>query len=468
MFAVGIFTLGSGISGGASSTVMLIAGRVIQGIGGGGISLMTQLIISDLVSVRERGKYIGIVFAVFGAGTTAGPVIGGVIVQHTSWRWVFWINLPIGGTTLILQYFFLQVTYKKRFTFKEKLKQIDWFGNFLLVASVISILIALSWANTRYPWSSWNVLVPLLVGFAGTVSFHCFEASKFCVQPTVPSRLFTNRTCAVAMVLTFAQSMLTFWQIYFLPVYFQSTKLVSPVRSGVLLLPALTAGVPTAVISGVVLTKTGRYKPIHAVGLALMTLGSGLFTLLNPSSSLARIVLFQIVTGFGVGCVQTTLLPAAQADIPQSLVAAVTSTWGFMRSYGSVWGISVPAAIFNARFESLRGQISDAAIRAQLGYGNGYSHVSNTYIDALAPPTKQEVISVYSQSLKLVWQVALGFAGLCFLLVFLEKEVALRKTVESDFGLKEKKTKDLESGQVAEVPKISQDDKSQDDKSPAL
>ena len=385
---------------------------------------------------------MGIVFAVFGLGTTVGPVIGGVIAERTTWRWVFYINLPIGGSTLVLQYLFLQVTYTKTFTLKQKLKQIDWIGNCLLVGSVVSILIALSWANTRYPWTSWRVLVPLLVGFAGTATFHSFEASRYCEQPTVPPRLFTNRTCAAAMIITFAQSMLTFWWIYFLPVYFQAVLLVSTGRSGVLLLPSVTSGVPTAVIAGLVLTKTGRYKPIHLVGLALMTTAAGLFTLLDSNTTLENIVIFQVIAGFGTGCVLTTLLPAAQADLPQALVSQITGTWGFMRSYGSIWGIAIPSAIFNARFESLRQRISDTAVRSQLGRGTGYAHASKFFIRPLQSQTRDQVISVYSDSLTLVWQIALGFSGLCFLIVFMEKEVSMRKTVQSDFGLKQQTKKD--------------------------
>ena len=403
---------------------------------------MTQLIVSDLVSVRERGKYIGIVFAVFGVGTTVGPVLGGVIAGQTTWRWVFWINLPIGGTTLILQYLFLQVTHKKKFTLKQTMLRIDWIGNILLIMSVVSILLALSWANTRYPWSSWHILVPLLLGFAGTACFHCFEASKYCKQPIIPPRLFTNRTCAVALILAFAQSMLTFWRIYFLPVYFQSVLLVSTERSGVLLLPTVTVGVPAAIISGLVLTKIGRYKPLHIGGFALMTLAAGLYIRLDTSSSLTEVVIFQIIAGLGTGCVLTTLLPAAQADLPQALVAPITSTWGFMRSYGSVWGVSIPAAIFNARFESLRDRISDPVIRDQLAGGSGYAHASNKYIKPLVSPTREQVISVYSDSLKLTWQIGLAFSALCFFVVFLEKEVTMRKTVQSDFGLKERKKKE--------------------------
>ena len=444
LFAVAIFTLGSGISGGSKSIAMLIVGRVVQGIGGGGISVMTELIVSDLVSVRERGTYIGIVFAVFGLGTMVGPVIGGQIVQYISWRWVFYLNLPVGGIALALQYFFLQVTYKKIEGFSSKARKIDWLGNILLVGSVVSILIALTWANTKYSWSAWQVLVPLLVGFAGTILFHAFEASKWCIEPTIPGRLFTNRTCAVAMILTFAQSMLTFWWIYFLPVYFVSVQKVSTGRSGVLLLPSVTSGVLTALVSGYIVTRTGRYKLLHLAGFALMTVASGLFTLLNSSSSLVAIVMFQVVAAFGVGCVMTTLLPAAQADLPQALVSSITSTWGFMRSYGTIWGIAIPAAIFNSRFEQIRYRILDPTVKASLGAGKAYSHASNTGIEALPATSQTQVISVYSDSLKQVWQVAVAFAGFCFLLAFVEKEVELSQIVSTEFGLKERVKKDIE------------------------
>lgn len=250
IIAVAIFTLGSGISGGANTTRTLIAGRLVQGLGGAGIGSMTSLIISDLVSVRERGKYHGIIFGTFGTGISIGPVIGGAIAQSRHWRWVFWLNLPLGGVTLVLQLIFLQITYRKVFTFKQKAKQIDWVGNSLLLGAMIGILIALAWADARYAWSSWHVLVPLLVGFAGLFIFHGFEATKFCKAPTIPGRLFTNRTSALCLINTFFSSMLTFWRIYFLPLYFQGVLLASPQRSGVLLLPSVLTAAPAAIISG--------------------------------------------------------------------------------------------------------------------------------------------------------------------------------------------------------------------------
>lgn len=438
IFAVAVFTLGSGLSGGASSIEMLIAGRTVQGVGGAGISLMNQLIISDLVPLRERATYVSITFAVFGFGAVLGPVIGGLISEYTSWRWVFYINLPVGGVTLILQLLFLQVTYVKRFTWQQKMKQIDWIGNFLLISSVTSILIALSWANTRYPWASYQVLVPLLVGFLGTGLFHIFEASPFCKMPIMPPLLFTDRTCFAALALVFLQSMVAYWSMFFLPIYFQGVLAVSPGRSGVLLLPSVLVAIPAALVSGRVLAVTGRYKPIHIFGSSVMIIGVGIYSTLDRDSSLAKIVIYQLVAGFGAGQLLTTTLPAAQAPISQANVAIVTSAWGFLRSYGSIWGVAIPSAIFNSRFAELYGSISNPAVRQSLSGGSAYTRANKDFILSLDPTSQDQVISVFADSLKLVWQVSIAFAALCLVLCFVEKEIELRRTHETDFGLKEK------------------------------
>lgn len=181
--------------------------------------------------------------------------------------------------------------------------------------------------------------------------FPVFEASKFYSQATIPPRVFGNRASATALVPTFSQSVLTYWRIYFLPVYSQAVRLVSPERPGVL--PTVPVGVPVTVIAGNLLTRFGRYRPLHLLGFATMTLAAGLYARLDASSSLAEVVVFQMIAGPGTGCVLTTLLPAVQAGLAQANVATATSTWGFIRSYGGIWDIAIPAAIFNSRFATL-------------------------------------------------------------------------------------------------------------------
>ncbi|KAK8048071.1 hypothetical protein PG996_016135 [Apiospora saccharicola] len=413
MTSVAIFLLGSGLSGGATFTAMLIAGRLVQGLGGAGITAMTQLIISDLVSLRERGKYIGLIYAVFGVGTALGPPVGGVIAEN--------------------------IVFVKRLSLQEKLRQIDWVGNFILVASVVSILIALSWANTRYEWSDYQIIVPLVVGFAGIGLFFLYESSRFCVEPTIPPCMFGNRTSIIGLVCTFLQSMLTMWRVYFLPVYFQAVTLASVSRSGVLLLPTILIGVPAAIVSGQLLAQFGKYKPIHVFDFAIATLASGLYIDFNADSSLAKIVVYQIIAGIGGGCLLTTMLPSVQASHPPQLVAAATSTWAFIRALGNVWGIAIPAAIFNNQMDSRLLSVSDARVRGLLSGGDAYTHVSADFISSLSPGVQGEVINAYQGALKVVWEVCLAFNVLGFLLIFCEKEIKLRTTVTSDHRLKEKR-----------------------------
>lgn len=445
--SIAIFILGSAISGGALSTSAIIAGRLIQGIGAAGVTALTQVIVSDLVSVRDRGSYIGLVYAVAGVGSALGPPVGGAIVQYGSWRWIFWLSVPIGVVSLVLHFFFLHIVAVKKdgqvFTLKEKtVGGIDWVGNVILIGSVVSILVALSWANTRYPWSSWHIILPLVVGFLGMASFFVYEGSavftSMCPHgsPTMPPRMFAKRTSCVALLSTFLAAMLTMWRIYFVPVYLQSVLLESPSRAGVLLLPTMLVGMPTAIISGQVLSRFGRYKPIHVFGFAVATLASGLYINFDRDSSLAEVVLYQIVAAIGGGCLLTTMLTAVQASHPPADMVAATSTWTFMQAFGGVWGLTIPAVIFNSQFDSRIGTITSGAVREALGGGDAYSHVSASYITSLAPALRTEVIEAYLRALKIVWVACLGFNALGVLLVLFEREITLSETVESEYGIK--------------------------------
>ncbi|QIW96911.1 hypothetical protein AMS68_002429 [Peltaster fructicola] len=334
----------------------------------------------------------------------------------------------------------LQVTYKKIYTFRQKMRQIDWIGNALMIGSVISVLIALSWADARYPWSSWRILVPLVVGFAGTAIFHTWEAFQTLSRATIPPFVFSTRTSTIALILTFLQSLMTYWVIYFLPVYFQSVLLVSPGRSGVLLLPSVLSGVPTAIVAGILLTMYGRYKPLHIWAFGVSTLGVGLLINLDADSSLAKVVMYQVVSGLGAGAVLTTLLPAVQAALPHDHdVTSSTSVWAYMRSYGGVWGIAIPSSIFNSRINQLVSQIPNVAVQAALSSGNAYSQINSGELDLLPPEIKTDVVNAFANSLKTVWEVGLAVTAFCFILCFFEKEQKMHTEVNDDFALKEKK-----------------------------
>ncbi|PSN67739.1 MFS general substrate transporter [Corynespora cassiicola Philippines] len=439
ILSVAVFALGSGVAGGSNSAAMLIAGRTLQGVGLGGVNMLIDIIVCDLVPQRKRGLIMGIIFAVFAAGSSLGPFIGGVLVDNASWRWVFYIGLPVAGTALFLLLFFLQVEYKKETTIGQKLKRLDYIGNTILVLAMVSILLALTYGGTLRPWSSWRTILPLVLGLLGMVGFHVFEAIGWQKEPVMPPRLFNNRTSVIAFVLVFLHGMILYWVTYFLPVYFQGVKTSSPTRSGVQFLPTAIVVLPFAVIAGGTVTATGRYKPLCIVGFALQALSLGLFAILDHTSSTAEWTIFQIIGAAGIGLVTTSILPAVQVGLPESDVALSTATWGFLRSLGSIWGVSIPAAIFNNRFERLSSSIGDVEVRNSMQNGFAYEKASAAFVGSLSEPTKSQVIAAYEGALKQVWQVGIGFAILGFLIAWGMKETELKKTLDTDFGLAQKK-----------------------------
>ncbi|KAI0470114.1 major facilitator superfamily domain-containing protein [Xylariaceae sp. FL0804] len=439
---VSVFALGSGIGGGASSATMLIAGRAVQGIGGGGINLLIELVVSDLIPLRQRGAYMGIVFGVFSLGTAAGPLVGGAIVDSTTWRWVFYINLPVAGITLILHILYLHVKYDKETSVITRLKHIDYIGNAILIASVVAVLIALSWGGTRYAWSSYQILTPLLLGILGLVIFHVYESMSWVkAYPPLPERVFKRRTPAAALVIAFINFICLFWAIYFLPIYLQAVLGLSPTISGVGLLPTVLLSVVTGAIAGIILTKTGRYRPLHILAFAFIALGFGLFTRFDQHTSIVGWVIVQAIPAFGLGIMMSTNLPAVQADLLESDTAAATAAFAFMRAYGSIWGVSIPAAIFNAKFADEAWRIGDQVVETQLAGGKAYSFANAHFIAGFPDQVRERVVDIYARSLQLTWFVSLGFALAGFLLCFAEKEIELRSGLETEFGLEvEEKT----------------------------
>ena len=430
VIAISLFAAGSAMSGSATTSAVLLCGRIIQGIGGAGIGLLTQIIISGLVSVRERSKYISIIFVAFTIGTGLGPTVGGILLQRASWRWTFFINIPIACVTIFMLCIFLPHPPHPSYLFKVKAMQLDFIGNLLLIASVTAMLIGLSYGGSRDSWSSAKVFIPIIFGFLELAVFGLFEASQYCTNPILPPHvLFCNRTTIVTLILSITQFMFSYWIIYFLPVYFQGVLLASPEQSGVFLLPTVLFSVPVSILFGYLMTKVGRYQPIHISATGLLTLGLGLFTMLNSGSSLAEVVVLQCIAAGGFGILMTTVLPAVQGSLPEKDNAIATAAWGFLRAVGGIWGVGIPAAIFDNQFQKyLAIHVSNTQILDSLNGGSAYAHVSGSYINSLPLPLRDDVISTYVDALKIVWAIAAGLSGISFLLCFLGKEIPMRMT----------------------------------------
>ncbi|PHH88582.1 hypothetical protein CDD83_7350 [Cordyceps sp. RAO-2017] len=439
--AVAVFVLGSGVCGGASTAGMLIAGRAVQGVGSGGIMLVSSIVISDLVPLRRRGNLSAMIMAVIGVGSALGPFIGGAVVSATTWRWIFYLNLPIGTLAFAVLFLFLRVRHGTDVSLGRRLRRLDLVDSGLLVASTAAVLYALSYAGTRHPWPSWQTLVPLLVGLAGLLLFGVLETGGFvpAAEPLMPPRFFRNRSLVILAVNTFLNSALLYWSMFFLPVFFQAVKLYSPRRTGVAMLPFSLLGIPGAVVGAVALTRWGRYKPVHVLSFALQTLGFGLFTLQDEATTTAQWAVFQCIVAVGGGISFTTILPAYQAFMAERDLAACTAVWYFIRLFGHVWGVAVPGAVFNNRIDALlaQGAISDARVSQAISAGGAFQAASSAFVEQFPPPLQAEIRAVYREAIRRVFQVAIIFAGIGSLLALFEKEIKLRTTLETEFGLQD-------------------------------
>ena len=440
----------------ATTVAMMIAGRVIQGIGGAGVNVLAETIICDLLPLRERGNYMAIVFGMVAIGTGLGPLFGGLIVSYSTWRWAFYMALPIGGPALVMLFLFLRVNYDRSTAFANKVSRLDWLGNVIFIGAASSVLIALSWAGTVYPWSSFKILVPLIVGMVALIAFVGLEGTRFITNPMMPIHFFRSSIVVLVFILTFLHGVVTMWAIYFLPVYFQGVLGASPYHSGIDLLPTIFALIPGAILGGTMLSKIGRYKPILLAGFTLLTIGFGLFSTLDENSSTGKWVGFQIIGSFGAGLAIPALLPAVLAPLTDKDTALATGTWSFMRSFGITWGVAIAGTVFNNRAEQLArgGAISSSStVTAEFMAGRAYQDATMIFLDPLSEETRAQVVSVQSRALKQSWQVAIAFAGLGFLLALFLKEVPMRTELETQFGIEEKKAKvDVDEAGKKEAP----------------
>ncbi|KAH6949223.1 major facilitator superfamily domain-containing protein [Fusarium avenaceum] len=442
LIAVCIFTLGSGLCGGAHNTAMMVGGRAVQGLGGGGILTMSEIVVCDMVSIRERGMYAGIIGSVWAIAAVVAPVMGGAFAQNISWRWIFYINLPIAGVSLIALGLFLKLARPPSGTMKQQMARIDWGGSILLIGSVTSIVLSLSWGGSEHSWSAWQTIVPLIVGLVALAAFFVYQGSPWLKEPTMPLRLFGNRTSSTLLIISFIHSLLLYWICYFLPVYFQAVKEASPTRSAVMLFPIACTSAPAGVAAGISITQTGKYRIWHFSGFVLMSIACGLFTLLDEDSSTGTWVGFQILFGVGCGCVFTSTLPPILASLPDSDVATATGAWTFIRNFGSIWGVAIPATVFNNHVNHAAHRISDDRVKSLLVNGGAYEHATKYFLETLDsdPDLKAEVVQVYLNGLKVVWQVSIAFCLLGFILCFFVRSLILRDELNTEYGLKEEKS----------------------------
>ncbi|KAF9090919.1 hypothetical protein BGX23_005596, partial [Mortierella sp. AD031] len=336
LFSITIFLIGSALCG---------ASQTIAGIGAGGIMSMVMIIITDLVSLRDRGKYQGIIGAVFGFSSVIGPLLGGVFTDHASWRWAFFINLPIGAITVAAVVKLLHLP-RVSGSFREKINRIDFMGSIALIIGLVLVLLPLNWGGSTYEWDDPLIIGLLCAGFVVLLGF-CYIEAKVAVEPILPFRLFKNRTNSAVFATSFFVGMGFFGIMFFMPLYFQIVLQESATASGLEMLPLIVGLLLASISSGFMVSKWGQYRPFIWVGLALSTTGTALFTLLTEESPRAEVIGFLFINGLGLGFSMQTIMLAIQSSVATADIAVATANATFFRTVGSVFGVAISGTVFN-------------------------------------------------------------------------------------------------------------------------
>ncbi|GAN05514.1 MFS general substrate transporter [Mucor ambiguus] len=445
MFGIGVFLFGSVLCGASTSMIMLIVGRAIAGIGAAGIFSMVFVIFSDLVPLEQRGTYQGIINAVFALSSVCGPLIGGSLTDYVSWRWNFYINLPIGAVAMLVLFFFLRLPTPQG-KLMDKLKRVDYAGTVIVLAFATLFLLALNFGGQEFPWKSAAVIVPLVLSIL-LIGLLVLVEKKFAKEPIMPPRLFTNRSVVSVILTNWFFGMTFFSAVYYLPIYFQVVRNDSAMWSGIRLIPMQMVLTVLSTLVGLTISKTGVYRPLICVEIYGIT----------------------IIGGAGLGCLFSSTIIALQASVEPKDIAVVTGLGNFARILGGALGVGkirilVELELACSSFASFVA-ISSAVLNSQLTqelpkYLPMEEAVkviqSSEYVNhGLPTEYLATTLRVYVESLQLIWYVLIPMAGLGFISSLFVKHHSIRrhkKAAEKKAKEEEEEAADAAKAVVVDMP----------------
>src|SRR6476620_7149617 len=385
--ALVVFLVGSALCGLAHDMTQLILFRGVQGIGGGALMVSTQAVIGDVVSPRERGRYAGLMGAVFGISTVVGPLVGGLIVDHLSWQWIFYVNLPIGIVAFVVLQLVLQASTRK------VEHAVDYVGMALLAGGLTSLVLYTSLGGTTYGWWSTPMIALLAASIVLSIAFVLVEHTA--AEPLVPLYLFRNRVFSVASVVGFMVGIALFGSVTYIPLYLQIVKGASPTASGLQMLPLMAGVLVASIGSGQLITRSGRYKVFPIVGTALMVVGLLLLSRLDVTTSTLLADAYMLVLGLGLGFVMQVLVLAVQNAVSYENLGVATSTATLFRSMGGTIGVPIFGAIFANHLAKNLGRVLPPEILAKLPERLGPSQ-----IDALPAAVREPYVAAYVAAIR--------------------------------------------------------------------
>ncbi|TJZ55556.1 MFS transporter [Streptomyces piniterrae] len=418
--AIVIFLIGSVLCGIAQNMGQLIAFRAIQGLGGGGLIVLSMAIVGDIVPPRERGKYQGLFGAVFGGTSVLGPLLGGLFVDHLSWRWVFYINVPIGVIALAVIATVLHIPAHRT------PHRIDYLGTALIAGVAACFVLMTSLGGVSYPWDSWQIVGFGVLGVVLLAAFVLVE--RRAAEPVLPLHLFTLRTFTLTAVIGFVIGFAMFGSMTYLPTFLQVVQGVSPTMSGVHMLPMVLGMLLSSTGSGQIVSRTGRYKIFPIAGTGVVAVGLLLLHQLDPSSSVAVMSAYFFVFGFGLGLVMQVLVLIVQNAVAYQDLGVATSGATFFRSIGASFGVSIFGTIFANK---LGPRIADALAGQQLPPGIDPSRIAEDPRTVARLPADQAtgVLNAYSISITDVFLYAVPVVLVAFVLAWFLREEPLRGSV---------------------------------------
>ncbi len=412
--AIVIFLIGSALSGLSQTMTELIAFRALQGLGAGGLMVGAMATLGDIVAPRERGKYMCYKMVGLMRATIGGPLLGGFITTNLSWRWIFYINIPVGGAALVYLMATLHMPAKK------VSHKIDYLGGSLLAIAATSLILLATWGGTEYRWASAQIIGLGLLTVAATAGFLVTETRA--AEPMLPLHVFRNKNFSVTMGLTFLTGLAMFGALTFLPLYQQTVQGASPTLSGLMLTPMMLGVTVTSIVAGQVTTRTGRYKVFPILGGAIMALGMYLLTGLGLHTTKITSALYYVVLGLGMGFLMQMVSLIAQNSVQQRDMGVASSARMFFQQIGGSLGVAAFGAVFARRLTESLAAAAGTGVHISASGGQ----LDPATVDKLPALVKHDVFVAITHAVQGVFIWALPAAVLIFVLALLIKEVPLR------------------------------------------